>query len=224
MMMKMVNPSNDPSLFYADVMISLFCMFCQSGGARPPMLDVRSMLINPFINWSTSLTNIRGPTWIRNDVSTLPMFGVYRVLNWPKRTLNSAKGPKCWRNLMIFQDPCNFIRGPLNKRKMNFGKLILGIILNLMTFFNLKESSKTLRSAITIPIKNFKEVGFSSSRRFSSETRNARVAKVLSTPSFLARKWWELAWRYCSAWEFSSKKLDERKNRHPFWNENVNKR
>lgn len=80
MMMKMVNPSNDPNLFYAYVMIGLFRMFCQSGGGRPPMLDVRNMLINSLIYWSTNLTNIRGPTWTRNDVNTLPIFGVHGSL------------------------------------------------------------------------------------------------------------------------------------------------
>ena len=48
-LMKMINPCNDLSLFNADVTICLFRVFCQSGGARPSMIDVGCVLINHLI-------------------------------------------------------------------------------------------------------------------------------------------------------------------------------
>lgn len=60
---------------------------------------------------------------------------------------------------MFFQDPRDFIYGPLNKSKRYSGKSILGINPILRTSFCIKESSKALALAITILIKYLKEVG-----------------------------------------------------------------
>ena len=48
--------------------------------------------------------------------------------------------------------------------------------------------------------KTVRRCSFSCLRWFSLETLKALVAKVLITPRFWARKWWELAWRYHSIW------------------------
>lgn len=137
MMMKMVDPHNDPSLFNADVMIVFFSMLCHRGGATPTILDVGSMFINPLVYWSSSLPNIRSSTRTRNDVNTLPILRVNRALNRMKRTLNSVKGSKRRINLMFLQDPSDFICDPLNKRKMKSRRPILGINLPLRTFFSI---------------------------------------------------------------------------------------
>lgn len=158
--MKMVNPRNDLSLFNGDVMIGFFCMLYQSGGARPSMPDVGSMFTNPLVNGSTGLTNIRSSTRTGNDINTLLILGVNRVLNKMKRTSYSVKRSKRRMNLMLPQDPSNFIRGPLNKGKMNTGRPILGVNLTLRTLFSILKSLKTLRPTITILIKNFQEVSF----------------------------------------------------------------
>lgn len=86
----MVNPRNEFSLFNGDVMIGFFCMLYQSGGARPSMPDVGNMFTNPLVNGSTDLTNIRSLTRTGNDINTLLILGVNRVLNKMKRTSYSV--------------------------------------------------------------------------------------------------------------------------------------
>jgi len=100
------------------------------------MLDVSNMFTDPLVYGSTDLTNIKSATRTWNDVNTLPILGVNRVLNRTKRTLDSVKGSKRRMNLMFRQDPSDFIRGPLNKRKMNTRRPILGVNLTLKTFFS----------------------------------------------------------------------------------------
>ena len=156
-MMKMVNPRNDLSLFNADVMIGFFCMLYQSGGVRPSMPDVDDMFTNPLVYGSTSLTNVRSSTRTGNDVNTLPILGVNRVLNKTKRTSDGVKGSKRRMNLMLPQDPRDFIHGPLNKRKMRSRRPILGINLTLRNFLRILKSPKTMGPTITILIK--KKIG-----------------------------------------------------------------
>ena len=130
MIKKMVNPRNDLSLFNGDVMIVFFCMLYQSGRARPSMPDVGSMFTNPLVNGSTGLTNIRSSTRTRNDINTLLILGVNRVLNKMKRTSLVLRGLKeewilCFLKILAILSVVPWIKGRWTPEDQSLGSILL---------------------------------------------------------------------------------------------------
>lgn len=103
-----------------------------------------------MINKLSSLTNVGGTIRTRNDIDTLYVHRVDRILHWVEGFSNGVKGSKSRGNIMLPKDLHNLISGPLNKRKMDSWDSFFRFFFNHWISGSFKESFLTKVSAITI--------------------------------------------------------------------------